>query len=164
MNNLLIYAIFIGIGATIVMDLFALLLLKIFGIPSLNYALVGRWIGGFSQGKFTCPNIIQAHSVRGEHAIGWAAHYSIGIAFALVLLLIEGLQWVDQPTLLPALIVGVLTTVAPFFIMQPAFGFGFAASKTPKPTIARLRSLQAHTVYGVGLYLAGLLLSMLIKY
>ena len=34
-----------------------------------------------------------------------------------------------------------------------------AASKTPHPNAARLRSLMAHTVFGIGLYLAALLWS-----
>jgi hypothetical protein len=44
------------------------------------------------------------------------------------------------------------TVVFPFFIMQPSFGLGMAASKTPKPTQARLKSLVTHAVFGVGLY------------
>ena len=34
----------IGVGATLMMDLWALLLAQ-FGIPSLNFAFLGRWIG-----------------------------------------------------------------------------------------------------------------------
>ena len=33
----------IGLGATLVMDIWALFLQRIFKIPSLNYCLVGRW-------------------------------------------------------------------------------------------------------------------------
>jgi hypothetical protein len=39
--------------------------------------------------------------------------------------------------------------------MQPAFGLGVAAAKTPDPTAARLRSLRTHATYGLGLYLTG---------
>jgi len=39
--------------------------------------------------------------------------------------------------------------------MQPAFGLGVAAAKTPDPTTARLRSLRTHATYGLGLYLTG---------
>jgi len=59
---------------------------------------------------------------------------------------------------LPALAFGLVTTLAPFLVMQPAFGFGIAASKTPKPSQARLKSLMTHTVFGRGLYLWALLL------
>ena len=39
--------------------------------------------------------------------------------------------------------------------MQPAFGLGVAAAKTPDPAAVRLRNLRTHATYGVGLYLTG---------
>jgi hypothetical protein len=59
--------------------------------------------------------------------------------------------------LLPALAVGVATVVVPLFVMQPAMGAGFAASRTPTPLKNCLRSLATHAVFGVGMYLAGAL-------
>ena len=44
-------------------------------------------------------------------------------------------------------------------IMQPALGLGIAASKTSKPMQARLRTLINHTVFGIGLYLFGLVVN-----
>jgi hypothetical protein len=58
------------------------------------------------------------------------------------------LEWVRHPTVAPALIIGVGTIVAPFFLMQPGMGAGVAASKTPRPNVARLRSLITHAIYG----------------
>jgi hypothetical protein len=101
--------------------------------------------------------------VRGELIIGWGAHYAIGITFAALLLAIWGLDWARHPTPLPALIVALVTLVAPFFIMQPGMGAGIAASKTPNPNVARLRSIVTHTVYGIGLYGSALLLTLLIR-
>lgn len=40
--------------------------------------------------------------------------------------------------------------------MQPAFGMGVAASRTPNPTVARWRRLRTHAIYGFGLYLAAI--------
>jgi len=54
--------------------------------------------------------------------------------------------------------------VAPFFIMQPAFGLGFAASKTKNPAQARLRSLMNHTAFGLGLYLFAMLVNWLLRF
>jgi len=56
------------------------------------------------------------------------------------MLMLQGLDWAREPRLLPALIVGLFTVVAPFFVMQPGMGAGIAAAKTPNPTAARLRS------------------------
>ena len=70
-----------------------------------------------------------------------------------------GNNWLQHPTLIPAIIFGVVTVLAPFFIMQPLFGLGIAASKTPNPAQARLRSLLNHTAFGVGLYLFAVLIN-----
>ena len=155
-QELVFEAMIIGAGATVVMDIWALLLKRFFNIPSLNYAMVGRWIGHFPQGTFMHENIVRAQPVHGEKLIGWGAHYGIGIVFAGVLLLLWGLEWAQQPTLFPALLIGIVTVVAPFVLMQPSFGFGIAASKTPQPNRARLLSLAAHSIYGFGLYLSAL--------
>ena len=146
------HTVMIGVGATLVMDLWALLLRRCFGVASLDLALLGRWIGHFARGRFRHASIARAASVDNEHVIGWTAHYTIGVAFAALLLAIWGLEWLSRPTLIPALIVSSATLVAPFFVMQPAMGAGIAASRTPRPNAARLRSIVTHTVYGVGLY------------
>lgn len=159
-SDLALRAILIGTGATAIMDLWAVALKHALGVPSLDYAMVGRWIGHFRQGRFRHQRIGAAAPVRGERLIGWAAHYAIGIVFAGLLLLVWGQDWAIRPTLLPALIVGLVTVAAPFFLMQPGMGAGIAASKTPKPNIARLRSLTTHVVFGFGLYLSGLLLAV----
>ncbi|MCS4226946.1 DUF2938 domain-containing protein [Sphingobacterium sp. BIGb0165] len=161
--ELIIFSIIIGIGATLIMDIYALFLRYIFNIFSLDMGIVGRWIGHFKHGVFVHQNIIQAEKIKGERIIGWVAHYLIGISFAFLLLLICGVKWAYNPTFLPALAIGILTTIAPWFMMQPAFGFGIAASKTPNPLVARLKSLQAHTVYGIGLYLTALFLSIIVS-
>jgi hypothetical protein len=58
------------------------------------------------------------------------------------------------PTFVPALIAGIVTVLAPLFILQPAMGAGVASSRTPAPLMNSLRSLANHAVFGVGLYLA----------
>ena len=153
----------IGAGATVLVDLWALFQTRLFGAAAPDWALVGRWFAGFPQGRFVRENIAKAPTIRGELAIGWIAHYAIGIAYAALLLSICGLAWARQPTLLPALSFGVVTVAAPFFLMQPGLGLGVAASKTQNPGSARLRSVLAHTIFGLGLYLAAWLSASLIR-
>jgi len=124
--------------------------------------MVGRWFGHLLGGRFVHEDIAKASLVRGEVAIGWTAHYAIGIVYATLLIAIKGPDWARHPTLLPALIFGLLTLVFPFFVMQPGMGAGVAASKTPNPNQARLRSILTHTVFGIGLYGSALLLALLI--
>jgi Protein of unknown function (DUF2938) len=159
--ELLCRAILIGIGATAAMDLWAQFLKRCFGVPSLSWNLVGRWIGQWPRGRFVNDNIANAGPLRNERAIGWIAHYVTGIVFAAALLMLKGSAWADRPTLLPALALGLVTVVFPFFVMQPAMGAGIMASKTPNPRQARLRSLATHAIFGVGLYISALLLTTL---
>jgi hypothetical protein len=77
-SGFVLRAVFIGVGATIVMDLWALLL-RLLGIPSLNLAFLGRWIGHLPDGQWTHESIAKAAPIKGELWIGWIAHYSIGV-------------------------------------------------------------------------------------
>jgi hypothetical protein len=158
----LLRAALIGAGATLLIDLWAVALNRLFGVRSLDYALVGRWIGHMPRGRFRHDSIAQAAPVRGEGVIGWTAHYAIGVIFAAILLVTAGADWARQPTLLPALAVGIGSVVAPFFIMQPGLGLGVAGSKTPNPRLARMRSLMTHAVFGIGLYASAVIAAALI--
>jgi DUF2938 family protein len=149
----------IGVGATAMTDLWAIARKQLFGVALPNYGLVGRWIAAMRRGVFIHESIAAKAPVRDEVALGWMAHYLIGIAFAALLPAIWGSVWTRSPTLLPALMVGVATVAAPFFVMQPAMGAGIAASRTARPAAARLQSLINHTIFGLGLYASGLLVS-----
>jgi hypothetical protein len=156
-------AIAVGIGATLVMDLWNLFLKRAFRIPSLNYCLLGRWLRHMPGGTFRHANIAAAPQKTFECTVGSIAHYSIGVVFALVFVVLMSGDWLARPTLLPALLYGIGTIVFPFFLMQPSFGLGIAASKTPRPTQARLKSLLTHTVFGVGLYVCALGVSCVLR-
>lgn len=156
-------AIAVGIGATLVMDLWNLFLKRVFGIPSLNYCLLGRWLRHMPGGTFKHASIIAAPPKSFECTVGSIAHYTIGIGFALALVVVTSGDWLERPTLLPALLYGIGTVVFPFFLMQPSFGLGIASSKTPNPTQARLKSLMTHTVFGVGLYVCALGVSYVLR-
>lgn len=148
-------AVVIGGGATLVMDLWSALLRQ-FGIPSLNFAFLGRWIGHLPDGQLLHDNIAKAPPVRGELILGWCAHYSIGIAFAALLISAFGLSWARSPSLLPALLIGIVTVAAPLLILQPALGAGIASTNTARPLFNSMKSVVTHTVFGFGLYLAAL--------
>lgn len=157
--ELLSRGIVMGIGGAALMDIWSLALRRGFDIPTLDYALLGRWIGHFARGRFAHERIASAEPIAGERSLGWLAHYAIGVTFAWVLLAVWGLDWAHSPTIGPALLVGVGTIVAPWFVMQPAMGAGIAASRSPNPTATRLRNLLTHAVYGVGLYVTAVLIS-----
>lgn len=157
---LLLNAVVIGTGATLVMDAWAILRKRLLGVPALDYGLVGRWLAWLPRGRLCHHPIAASPPVRGERGIGWIAHYLTGIVFAAILLGLWGLDWARHPTPAPALIVGIGSVAAPFLLMQPAMGAGIAASRTPRPNVARVHSLVTHAVFGLGLYVAGWVVSL----
>jgi len=152
----LLGALLIGAGATVIIDIWAIVRQRLLGVPPLDYGIVGRWFGHLFRGRVRHAPISGSAPIRGERLIGWTAHYLIGIAFAGVLLAGWGPDWVCDPTIGPALIVGIGSVAAPFFVMQPAMGAGIAASRTPRPAAARLHSVITHAVFGLGLYVTAL--------
>ena len=154
--NSLLQGRLIGIGATAVTDLWSIVRRVAFRVPFPHFGMVGRWFVHLARGRFRHESIAAATAVRHEHLIGWTAHYLIGIAFAALLVAIWGVSWIHQPTLAPALIVGLGTVAFPFLLMQPGMGAGIAASRAPNPTTARIQSLVTHGVFGLGLYVAAL--------
>ena len=150
----------IGIGATAVMDIW-LVLLKKRGVPIMNFALLGRWVGHVFRGRWFHGSITKSAPVGHELAIGWSAHYGIGIGLAMLHVGLFGAGWIANPTLVPALVTGIVTVVAPLFIMQPAIGSGIAASKTGAPLRNIGKSVFNHGVFGSGIYLAAIFLRWL---
>ena len=142
----------IGIGATALLDLWSLFLNRAFKVPLSNFCLVGRWFSHMTEGRFRHASIATAAQMPSECAVGWIAHYVIGAFYGVAFVALASGGWLSQPTFLPAVIFGVVTVLLPFFIMQPAFGLGLAASRTPNPAQARLRTLLSHAAFGVGLY------------
>lgn len=149
--------IIIGIGATLAVDAWHFLLHIAIKLPLPNYSLLGRWILYMPKGKFKHATISDSKHIPGEHITGWIVHYIVGIGLAALFTYIVPTNWLEQPTLAPALLYGFCTVILPLFIMQPAYGLGIAASKTSHPLQAITKSLATHIVFGFGLYLTALI-------
>jgi len=159
MLTYLLAAVVLGVGGTLAIDLWSILLKRSFGLPSLSYCHLGRWFLHMPSGTFVHPKIGAASPKPGECMVGWTAHYSIGVSLSLGFLLLASPTWLTRPTLLPALAFGIATVLIPFFVMQPSLGLGIASARAPNPAQARLKSLGTHTVFGLGLYLSALALA-----
>src|SRR5689334_24332807 len=155
-----IEAIVAGIVATLATDLW-LWLLQIFGVPSADWALVGRWVAWMPRGVFRHRPIAATPSVRGELAIGWGFHYVVGIAYAALYLIITRLMLASGPTLISALVFALALLAVPWLVMQPALGLGFFAAKTPHPGVTRIISISGHAAFGLGLYLGTVSIGLL---
>lgn len=150
----------IGGGATLTMDAWAAVLRR-FGIPSLDLAHLGRFVGHLPRGRFVHEGIARTPAVRGERIIGRVSHYAIGVGFAGLLLALVGLDWARSPTPGAALAMGIVTVLAPWFVLQPALGAGVLSRKTPRPAFNSAKSLVTHTIFGIGLFVAARVTSFL---
>ena len=161
--QILVQTLAVGLGATAITDLWALLRKRLFGTPALNYALVGRWLLYLPESRPAQVPISAAKPKAHETAVGWTVHYLIGLVFAMTLVALEGMAWLSAPRLLPALAFGVATVVFPFFIMQPGMGLGVAASRAPRPWLARFHSVVTHAVFGLGMYATAVVLQKMMS-
>ncbi|MBZ9982836.1 MULTISPECIES: DUF2938 domain-containing protein [unclassified Mesorhizobium] len=147
----------IGIGATLLMDVWAFLLYKMFGQARPNWAPVGRWVWHLREKVFH-DDIGDATPYVHESALGWAFHYFVGIVYGIILVVVAGAGWLVAPTFLPAFILGMVTVGAGWFLLAPGMGAGWAASKRPNPMKVRALNLVSHTVFAFGLYGTALLI------
>ena len=110
-SNHVLSAVAIGVGASLLMDAWNLILKRAFSIPSLNYCLLGRWLLHMPEGTLLHSSIAAAPQKRLECGVGWVAHYTIGVVFALVFIVLAPGDWLSRPTILPALLYGIGTVV-----------------------------------------------------
>lgn len=157
--DLLLKGVVIGIGATVLMDVWAVFLWKALGQARPNWAPVGRWFWHLKNGTVFHEDISKAEPYAHELALGWAGHYAVGILYGVVLALLAGSAWFAVPTFLPAWILGLVTVGAGWFLLQPGLGIGFAASKLPNANKVRALNLISHTVFAIGLYGTALLIA-----
>ncbi|UWF60044.1 DUF2938 domain-containing protein [Brucella sp. 2716] len=158
MIDLIWRGILIGIGATVVMDIWAQLLTFLPGQSRPKWGLVGRWFWHLRHGQIFHDDISQSEPCRHEVALGWIGHYAVGILYGVIFALYGGAAWFANPIFLPAWIFGILTIAAGWFLLQPGLGIGWAASKLPNAGNVRILNLIAHTFFSLGMYGTALIL------
>src|SRR5690606_2752320 len=119
--TLVAHIVLVGTGAPALMDP-SLWLLSRLRVPTTGFAMVGRWVGDATRGEVAQAAFSKAAPIPFGLGLGWVTHYLIGIAYAMLLASLQGVAWLEEPTALPALVFGVLTVAAPWFVMQPAMG------------------------------------------
>lgn len=146
----------IGVAATVLMDIWAVVLWKAFNQGAPNWAPPGRWCWHLQYGKVFHDSIANAAPYAHELALGWVFHYVVGLLYGVIFALIVGHAWFAMPTFVPAWIWGIVTVAGGWFLLQPGLGIGWAASKTPNPWKVRALNLIGHTVFALGLWGAAL--------
>jgi hypothetical protein len=155
--SLVLSGVVLGLGATVFMDLWQQLFGRLPGQSLPNWRPVGRWFWHLKDGVVFHDAIGAATPSPDDHAIGWASHYAVGILYGVIFALLAGPAWLATPTFWPAWIFAIVTVTAGWFLLQPGMGLGWAASRTPSPVRTRAISLLNHTVFGIGLWLTGLI-------
>ena len=149
---LLLAGVLMGIGGTIVMDVWAWLLARLKVAPFPNWAMPGRWLGNVFKGSLFHEDIGAVAPVEGELRLGWLLHYGVGALYGVVFVILAGSGWLVDPSFVPVWIFSLITIAAGWFLLQPGMGLGWAASKTPSPWKVRSMGLLAHTVFALGMW------------
>lgn len=154
MSNLLIFAVIVGGGATLIGDLWGVVLKRVFGVARPNWGMAGRWLKGLPEGRLKRDTSDSRTPSQAEHALGWAFHYAVGIVFAALLPLIWGMGYMQAPSLGPALVIGLgLATFCGTCIFMPAMGAGLAGAALPNRQAVIGRLLLSHLIFGLSLWL-----------
>lgn len=149
-----IEAILMGIVATLVMDLLAVLFARIKVIhPLVGPKEIGRWALYMLRVKFVHEDIRKTKALSNEKPAALLSHYLIGIALAGLYLLIELQVPVIRDQSWAPLLFGLATVVLPWFWLYPSMGLGVLASKAPKRSPYIVTSLVNHTDFGLGFLL-----------
>jgi hypothetical protein len=147
------WAFFGGLVGAALMDAAELHAAK-FGITSgVSVALVGRWFLGLMHGKFFHKNIVDAQAYPREVQAGWAFHFLLGgggvALFYPIFFPADALvPAVDH--LLGGIVFGLATSLLPWLILLPMFGWGFFGRRGPQGANALLASPLSHLFYGLG--------------
>ncbi len=141
-----------GVVATAVLDLWQQIVQLAFGAPITNWAMIGRWVGHFPQGRFVQRDIGKAAPVEGERALGWGVHYVVGVGYAFVYFLGMRFVFAAPPSLPSALVFGAVSVCVTWFVMEPMLGAGVLGANIPGRRVALAHDFTSHLSMGLGLY------------
>ena len=159
-STLFVAGLFVGIAATLTMDLLSDRARK-FGITAgVDGRWVGRWYLGIAKGTFVHRDIAAYPEQTGEGRAALIGHYIIGVALAIAY--VFGARWLTLPpgSTIVAIGYGLATTVFPWFMVLPALGFGAFGLRGPDEMKLFRTSVLNHLFYGLGLWWTCLVLGL----
>lgn len=156
-----------GLVGSVLMDLTESQISK-FGINSgVNGSYIGRWVKGLFSGVLTHMDIRKSAEVKNEALIGLIFHFIAGgglvaLAYPVFILMVGNDLFINH--IIMSIIFGLLTSILPWFILMPAFGWGFFGVKGPAGTKPVLSPLISHISYGLGIGITLVLYYEMISY
>jgi len=152
-----VFAFLGGIAGALLMDATEAFLTR-FGVTSgVSAALLGRWFLYLLGGRFVHHNILECPPYKREAWAGWAFHLVFGGGgVALLYPLFFAISGVQRPDndLSGGLVFGLATSLLPWFLLLPSFGWGVFGRQGPAGTNALLASPLSHIPYGLGIGVA----------
>jgi hypothetical protein len=142
-----------GIVGAVLMDITETIAARSGLTSGVSIALVGRWALGLLRGQLAHANIARSPARPGEVRMGWAFHFLVG-GGAVALLYAAVLHATGWP--LPAqrlwggVAFGAVTSLLPWLVLLPAFGWGWFGRRGPRGSDALLASTVSHLPYGLG--------------
>ena len=115
--------------------------------------LLGRWVLGLCRGRIRHADVAASPSRPGEAAVGIAFHFLVGGGgVALLYPAALACTGIVPPAghLLGGLVFGLATSLLPWFVLLPLFGWGVFGRRGPAGSNALLASPLSHVPYGLG--------------
>ncbi len=142
-----------GIVGAVLMDITETFAARAGLTSGVSVSLVGRWALGLLRGQWAHADIARTPARPGEVPAGWAFHLLVGgggVALCYAALL-KAVGWTRPAQhLWGGLVFGVATSLLPWLLLLPAFGWGWFGRRGPRGSNALLASLVSHLPYGIG--------------
>ena len=142
-----------GIVGAVLMDITESMAARVGLTSGVNVALVGRWALGLMRGQWAHADIARSPARPGEVRMGWAFHFLVGGGgVALLYAAFVHAAGFAVPThhLWGGVMFGAATSLLPWLLLLPAFGWGCFGRRGPRGSNALLASTVSHIPYGLG--------------
>lgn len=142
-----------GLLGAVLMDISESYAAKLWITSGVNIALVGRWFLGLLHGRFAHADIREATPYPGEVGAGWAFHLLIGgggVGLLYPSLFMAAGLPLPGNAIFGGALFGLATSVLPWFVLLPSFGWGWFGRRGPQDSNALLASTLSHIPYGLG--------------
>jgi hypothetical protein len=142
-----------GFVGAVLMDITETLAARAGLTSGVSVALVGRWALGLLRGQWVHADIARSPARAGEVPMGWAFHLLVG-GGGVALLYAAWLQaagWtLPAHRLWGGVAFGAATSLLPWLLLLPSFGWGWFGRRGPQGSNALLASTVSHLPYGLG--------------
>lgn len=143
-----------GFVGSVLMDITESKMAK-FGISSgVTGKYIGRWVAGLFNGVLMHRNIADTAPANNEERIAQIFHFVVGggvVALFYPLFIVAlGLDN-SSSHLIYATIFGLITSILPWFILMPSFGWGVFGLKAPSGSRPVISPILSHIPYGFGI-------------